>query len=421
MAEDELDPLVTECPSCSTRFRVNETQLEIAGGRVRCGACLTVFDGTERLLFASGEPQPEQPEAALDELLDELHTAAEDDSVRAVEVDDVGDRSADEVSVDGPLEDEVSADEPTDFADEDVFEDELVGDQPIEDESTGDGAEVDGAYPTEGPVEQDEEQANLGVDVDLPETGDEGIWGAFSDADDARVDPVPEVDVDASENAEDASENAEDANANAEEVAETPEESSVGREVVMAGLPENEIWAVKQPSAEVKLRPYLGDLEAEPKPPKRWWVGLIMVVAILGLIAQVLWYQSDNWSRDPDMRPYYEQVCEWLGCELPVIRAPQQIQPSNLVVRSHPDVPGALVVDALVINNASFPQPFPVVELTFTTVDGNLVAGRRFRPDEYLGGDLEGATMLPSKTPVHITLEIEDPGPDAVNYFMKFR
>ena len=151
------------------------------------------------------------------------------------------------------------------------------------------------------------------------------------------------------------------------------------------------------------------------------WIGLIMVVAILGLIAQVLWYQSDNWSRDPDIRPYYEQICAWLGCELPVIRAPQQIQPSNLVVRSHPDVPGALVVDALVVNNASFPQPFPVVELTFTTVDGNLVAGRRFHPDEYLGGDLVGATMLPSKTPVHITLEIEDPGPDAVNYFMKFR
>ena len=414
MAEDELDPLVTECPSCGTRFRVNETQLEIAGGRVRCGACLTVFDGTAYLLFDSGEPQPEQPETALDELLDELSNAAEDDSVHAAEVDDVGDQSADEVFGDGSVDDEVSGDGPskTDFADEDVFEDELIGDELIEDEPAGDGAEVDGAFQTEVPVEQDD--ANLGDDVDLPVAWDEGIWGAFSDANDARVVPVPEADVDASEDAEDASEDADDAS-------ETREENSVGREVALVGLPENEIWPVTQLSAEAELRPYLGDLEAEPKPPKRWWIGLIIAVAILGLVAQVLWYQSDNWSRDPDMRPYYEQVCDWLGCELPVIRAPQQIQPSNLVVRSHPDVPGALVVDALVVNNASFPQPFPIVELTFTTVDGNLVAGRRFHPDEYLGGDLNGATMLPSKTPVHITLEIEDPGPDAVNYFMKFR
>ena len=46
MSEENLDPLITECPNCDTRFRVTESQLQIAGGRVRCGACLVVFDGT---------------------------------------------------------------------------------------------------------------------------------------------------------------------------------------------------------------------------------------------------------------------------------------------------------------------------------------------------------------------------------------
>ena len=144
------------------------------------------------------------------------------------------------------------------------------------------------------------------------------------------------------------------------------------------------------------------------------------MVAVLGLVAQVVWYQSDNWSRDPDMRPYYETICEWLDCELPLISAPEQIRSQNLVVRSHPEVRGALIVDALVVNNAPHPQPFPVVELTFTTIDGKLVAGRRFKPDEYLAGELDGATLLPSLTPVHITLEIEDPGAEAVNYRVSF-
>ena len=39
--------IVSECPSCQTRFRVTEEQLAVADGRVRCGACLAVFDGRE--------------------------------------------------------------------------------------------------------------------------------------------------------------------------------------------------------------------------------------------------------------------------------------------------------------------------------------------------------------------------------------
>ena len=43
----ESQSLISECPSCQTRFRVTLEQLAVAGGRVRCGACLAVFDGRE--------------------------------------------------------------------------------------------------------------------------------------------------------------------------------------------------------------------------------------------------------------------------------------------------------------------------------------------------------------------------------------
>ncbi len=36
--------IVTECPECETRFNVSEGQLKLASGKVRCGACLRVFD-----------------------------------------------------------------------------------------------------------------------------------------------------------------------------------------------------------------------------------------------------------------------------------------------------------------------------------------------------------------------------------------
>jgi hypothetical protein len=103
------------------------------------------------------------------------------------------------------------------------------------------------------------------------------------------------------------------------------------------------------------------------------------------------------------------------------MRALDALVSKNLVVRANPEVPGALMVDALIVNEATFAQPFPVIELRFSSMGGNLIAGRRFRPDEYLAGELQGAKMMAPRTPVHIALAIDDPGQDAVNYVMVFR
>ena len=75
MAEDELEPLITECPNCRTRFRVTETQLQLANGRVRCGACLTVFHGVDHLLWDGRESLAggARAEDVLDEVLEELN------------------------------------------------------------------------------------------------------------------------------------------------------------------------------------------------------------------------------------------------------------------------------------------------------------------------------------------------------------
>ncbi len=162
-------------------------------------------------------------------------------------------------------------------------------------------------------------------------------------------------------------------------------------------------------------------LEVAPARKRRWWLLPATLAAALALVGQVLWFQYDAWSRDLRYRPIYEVICPYVGCKLPVMRSLVSIQSRNLVVRSHPEVPGALVVDALLVNEAPYAQPFPLVELRFSSMAGALVAGRRFQPSEYLDGELAGATMMTPNTPVHISLEIEDPGSDAVNYVMVFR
>ena len=164
-----------------------------------------------------------------------------------------------------------------------------------------------------------------------------------------------------------------------------------------------------------------GELQFGDAPKRRWWVPVAIVLALLALVAQVLWYQFDRWALDLRVRPLYAAICSALDCELPVLRDVDAMVAKNLVVRSHPEVAGALLVNAVIVNQAPFAQPFPNLELRFTTLNGTLVAGREFTPGEYLAGELLGAVELARNVPVHVELAIEDPGADAVNYYLSFR
>jgi predicted Zn finger-like uncharacterized protein len=49
--------MITQCPACGTHFRVAPEQLQVQQGQVRCGRCMTVFDGL-RALAALPETAP---------------------------------------------------------------------------------------------------------------------------------------------------------------------------------------------------------------------------------------------------------------------------------------------------------------------------------------------------------------------------
>lgn len=150
---------------------------------------------------------------------------------------------------------------------------------------------------------------------------------------------------------------------------------------------------------------------------RRWllWSSL-SALALLLLVAQVAWLQFDRLSRQDPYRSYYQSACDLLGCTLPQRADTRQIRTYNLVVRDHPEEANALLVDAIILNNAGFTQPFPRLLLSFSDMDDNPVASREFTPEEYLRGELAGATMMPRNQPVHLSLEIADPGAHAVNY-----
>jgi predicted Zn finger-like uncharacterized protein len=378
MADEDIEPLVTECPNCQTRFRVTENQLQIAAGRVRCGACLTVFKGADHLLW-DDEPQFEndgEAQSALDELLDEL---GDDDSSDArAPADGEGDQ-ADEEWLQPEHQLYGGHEAPTTLAPEEIrrIEQTLLGEHPDD---------VD--------LEADFEIEELVIDQVAEEALEEQ----------SQQDPGDP---------------------------QQPPGSEVWQETVSASAPAPPFAASGAPSGS----PFVSGGEPKPAPDvkevpfafgqeparRRWWVSVAMAAAIAALVGQVLWFQFDTWARDSATRPLYGVICQVLGCELPTLRDVDRMLAQNLIVRSHPEVANALLVDAIIVNQAPFVQPFPVLELRFTSLGGNLVAGRRFQPAEYLAGELAGASVMAIQTPIHVELAIEDPGDEAVNYFLTFR
>lgn len=53
--------MVTRCPSCETLFRVTPEQLQALEGQVRCGRCMTVFDGFKGLATLPEQAPSETP------------------------------------------------------------------------------------------------------------------------------------------------------------------------------------------------------------------------------------------------------------------------------------------------------------------------------------------------------------------------
>jgi predicted Zn finger-like uncharacterized protein len=173
----------------------------------------------------------------------------------------------------------------------------------------------------------------------------------------------------------------------------------------------------------VKPREVAGSLQPDPlklalpgrsKLVSGWTWGSAALLMLAAL--QIFYFSFDDWARTPRWRPLYTTACSVVGCTLPTIQDVNSLRARNLVVRSHPSLANALVVDTLLQNEAEYDQPFPDLTLIFRDLDDNVVASRRFTPDEYLAGEVAGINSIPARTPVHIALEILDPGQNAVSY-----
>lgn len=158
---------------------------------------------------------------------------------------------------------------------------------------------------------------------------------------------------------------------------------------------------------------------AHNKRPLLTW-SVLSLVAVAALFAQWLFFNFDNNARQPQWQPLYVKVCQTLGCKLPPYRNISVIKTERLAIKTHPEYANVLIVDMIINNTAQQSQPLPLLNMTFFNLNGEPLAQRLFKPREYLGQHLQQLPLMPSKTPIHLSFAILDPGSDAVNYSVNF-
>ncbi|WP_456024519.1 DUF3426 domain-containing protein [Pseudomonas protegens] len=419
------DSFVTQCPHCQTSFRVSHAQLSVARGVVRCGSCLQVFNAAKQLLEQHAgkdavtpvapsivEPPPiieappvvEPPaivEPTAPRAISQKQWSASELDLDSLDLDEelarLEQREIQPTTEFGrPREDALSARRDSPEPDETLWRDSLFSERADEHkaEPEDDEAEIADIEPLKS------ERTEPSLSLEPVDLDDEPAIPHLR-----LHDPI-------------------DPNARRERLSTSDESDD-------DDLPSIEPLRKKRERAEPGVRAeVLQDLTDDPlqldwqKRRSPWgrrllWL-LLVLLAAGGLAAQYISYHFEELARQDQYRPWFQQICPQIGCTVPSKVDIARIKSSNLVVRSHPEFNGALVVDAIIYNRATFSQPFPLLELRFADLNGHLIASRRFKPGEYLRGDLEGLAEMPPQTPIHIALDILDPGPKAVNYSLSF-
>jgi predicted Zn finger-like uncharacterized protein len=401
------DSFVTQCPHCQTSFRVSHAQLSVARGVVRCGSCLQVFNAAKQLLEQRASQEALKPVApaiveppAQRSISQKQWTAAEMD-LDSLDLDQelarLEQREIQPTTEFGRhRENGLSARRDSAEQDDEPWSDSLFSEsaadraQAVEAEQRetqtdpGKHSRTEPSFSLE-PVDLDDEpqvpQLRLNDPLDTPQRHDR-LSATDTTDDDLSLPPIAPL-------------------RKRHERSEATE-----REEALQDLTDD---------------PLQLDWQKRRSPWGRRFFWLLLILLGAGaLVGQYVAYHFDELARQDQYRPWFQELCPQLGCTVPSKVDIAKIKSSNLVVRSHPDFSGALVVDAIIYNRAAFSQPFPLLELRFADLNGHLIASRRFKPGEYLNGDLEGMAEMPPQTPIHIALDILDPGPKAVNYSLSF-
>ena len=423
--------IVTECPACTTRFQVTAGQLKLAGGKVRCGACLEVFNAEVYRCDNLPEPVEEYDSQNLDE-----KPQSEDAHQKKLSKDPLKDPLFDALDIPAFIDkshlDTTEDDRTTDQAHDEQLAERLNNSPDIGfDGSTDDLAEPSAPEATQQITEQP--AVPQPAFQSIPSQKADAAPAAIAADNDAK--PTQWTDPLAQSVAEALQEEAlQQETLQPEPHQQQPLQEEPLQEEPLAQVTErlkeqsNDQLPTNGPARAIvpdpeQTRPFTA-VRAEPVMIRSTQThsginlsGLMLILlAIILFAGQLLWFNRQPLSAIPELTQLYQQACQHLPCKLLPVIDLKQIDTRQLVIQEHTRYQGALSVSLLIENIAPTAQPYPAVLLSFTDRKGKLISQRLFEPEDYLNNRQLNLQQMPAQQMVQISFDILDPGRRAISY-----
>ena len=432
-----MSQAITRCPTCNTSFRITEAQLLAAEGSVRCGACMYVFqaedyfvspmlDVTELLAIEADywrdfedyveqvhwspptDPQESGSDLPLPDIIAEQEDKTDEDKFEAVNVPIV-------IAEFQPPRTLISFTEPD------------VEESGTDDWREGSATSLPGAG---APVKfwdpmvteiNDWQSASTGVQYWVPDSEREFEASSETISSETITSETIASETIAVSFWEPGTELPHAQAYNALKAAPLESAFKSPLEEITGSVFGDEIPEVEVPSLAIQVDGS-DDFELEDRrklvslAPLKWLPGVLVMMATSFML--YAYNEIGVFSQDLKYRHYYETACRYLMCEVPEYYNLEELTTRELIVRTHPEYDSALVADVLLKNSADYRQVFPGLRLQFFDIDGEVVAQRTFQVKDYLGGEMRGLRFIPARTEVRLSLEIVDPGDQALGYQM---
>jgi predicted Zn finger-like uncharacterized protein len=355
--------LITQCPSCAAAFRVTPLDLQAHGGDVRCGRCGQIFNGYARLSTVQDPGTTAEPLAS--ETEQRSKSASEMAEIRGAT--DVPDHAI-------PEESGITLERRDDAIHEDV---------------TG---EVPHAPTTASTVKSAEPLRS-----EHPVVGD-----TQSEAPGIREPSIKD-----------------------RETADIIRDSAVDTSAVDTSTDREEpVWRAKEAAVEAQ-----DDFADENYSPRQtafekaqsrsktiaWSVGNVFLLFVLAAQA-TYFYRAELAFTVPAAKPYLERYCVLLDC---TVRLPQRTKSLNIEssdMQSDTQRPGVITLNATVRNHASYPQAFPLFQLTLIDAKDHPLASRTFLPEAYLGHKVGPSDTIAPNDEIKISLHLDSGNLNAAGY-----
>ena len=354
--------LITRCPSCAAAFRVTPLDLQAHGGDVRCGRCGQIFNGYSMLSTV------QEPETATEPAAPEA------------EQREIGDPRMAEVS------------QPNDLTDP--------------------GLSAENGVQSRVPLGHGGEAIRAEVAAEVPPVQTRASATTSAEGSGAEQPLVKDASSGVPEAQEPSIEDRETPN----RTGDSAIDSSADREEPVWRTKENDVQAQDDFSEEhYSPRPRAAEKVQSRVTVIAWTFGSLFL--LFALVAQATYlYRAELAFTIPSAKPYLERYCELLDC---TIRLPQR--PRSLNIESsdmQPDMqrPGVIMLNATVRNHASYPQAFPLFQLTLIDAKDRPLASRTFLPEVYLGHKVGVTDTIPPNDEINISLHLDSGNLNAAGY-----